>query len=209
LNAARELLGWEVLEARASAPVLNLSRETKTLHLAEGFEDPSSRTSEVDSPDETWFTGAVWAETLQGLRDLGVVPHDSNAQYLLEAAPQLLRVNSSIVLKAAQFVCAEFSGGVLQAEPMLLSYSAHHLQAGIAFLKTMMGGVSTEVVTNACVSSPKLLVAGVEGALQERAVVDALGAASAATARATERAVGDLSAAVLLKKGSAWQKKRI
>jgi len=209
LNAARELLGWEVLEARASAPVLNLSRETKTLHLAEGFNDIPSRTSEVDCQDKAWLTGAVWAETLQGLRDLRVVPQDSDAANLLEAVPQFLRLNSSVVLKTAHFVSEEFGSGVLQAEPMLLSYPAHHLQAGKAYLKTMMGAVSTEVVVNACVSAPKLIVVGIEGALQERAIADALGAASAATAKATERAVGDLSAAVLLKKGSAWQRKRI
>mmetsp|Transcript_82188 Transcript_82188/g.160419 ORF Transcript_82188/g.160419 Transcript_82188/m.160419 type:complete len:252 (+) Transcript_82188:166-921(+) len=200
LASARQLLDWETMEAQAAAPVLTLSKETNTLTLAEGYEEqPVTQEACTSANDEPWATGDNWAETLSGLKFLGVI--DDDGKELLATAPQLIRLNSSSVLDAACFtVDSDVGAASLIAEPVLLTYTATHLRMGLKFLQTMMGGISETAAMAACASTPKLFVAAVQGALQERAVVDALGAASSATARATETTVGSVSAAYFLKK---------
>ena len=53
----------------------------------------------------------------------------------------------------------------------------------------------------ACQAAPALLLSGIEGGIQEKAVEKALGAASAATSKASQSIAGDAMAAIqVLKK---------
>ena len=83
----------------------------------------------------------------------------------------------------------------LRARPSLLAYRPGDVQLGLAFLGTMMGGLTPLAVASACGARPALLEAGVEGSLSERAVAAALGAANEASGRVASTTAASAAAA--------------
>lgn len=185
---------------------------------------------------ESWEDGTIWFQTRVGLERLGILnstfpsiihddsEHDINDDNrdsdnrnveneaickLLQAAPQLLRLDTALVLETAQTLlnCLDDNhgdrfrvgdggdGGIetIQKEPILLTYRSDDVLYGLEFLQTMMAipDSSKSIIVRACLESPKLLVSAIEGGLQERAVKRALSAAGDATLDASKRVVSD------------------
>jgi len=116
------------------------------------------------------------------------------------------------VLETAQYLVKEFgcvggdaatvaTGSMIESEPRLLQYRARDVEYGSEFLATMMMMVDNrDAVRRICAESPQLLLAAVDGGIQERYVQQVLGAASGATAQANQRIVGNaLSSLEILK----------
>jgi hypothetical protein len=82
-------------------------------------------------------------------------------------------------------------------EPRVLSYKCNDVDYGLEFLKQM-------TMSNSLALLVPLLISGIEGGLQERAVQEALGAAAEATYNANQRIAGDAAAALkaLKRKGT-------
>lgn len=177
IEAALVPLTWEGLEASASQPVLNLSGR-----------DDSPEDAGKAQETSNWDQGQLWAETQQGLKDRGIAHPDD----CLEKCPQLLRLAPTMVLESADLVLEQYGLAYLKSERRLLAYKSEQIIYGLEFMSTMM----MMDATVACKASPALLLSGIEGGIQEKAVQSALGAAGAATSQANQRIVGDAMAAL-------------
>mmetsp|Transcript_40324 Transcript_40324/g.90526 ORF Transcript_40324/g.90526 Transcript_40324/m.90526 type:complete len:290 (-) Transcript_40324:149-1018(-) len=210
IAAAVSKLTWELWKEKESAPVLDLSRRESRVAAFESIstarDDPSRESQSFEEEGwagEEWVGGSVWVETVRGLGELGVfdcggsLVDSQGCREILALAPQLLRLPTQSVLDSARFVVEEagLGAGSLVAEPSLLVWPAEDLRYALKFLSTMMALKSGEAVRQACAAQPALLLAGVEGGFQERAVADAFGSAAAATSKAKEAIVNDAMAA--------------
>jgi len=170
VEAASIKLLWETLEELQARPVLNLS-------LREESPEEECR------PDTSgWDGGQRWKETEQGLKNIGLKTD------ILGRCPQLYRLETIMVLEAAEWLIQQGFTTVIQSDPRILSYKCKDIEYGLEFLKMM--GMSSPLLL------PALLLSGVEGGLQERAAQAALGAAGDATYNANQRIVGDVAAAL-------------
>jgi hypothetical protein len=174
-SASTKLL-WETFNESSSKPVLDLSvREASS----EATSNPALDSSE-------WDQGQRWKVTEQGLKDMGV-----RTESFLEACPQLLRLETKLVLETADWVIQEFSPEYLQSEPRLISSPMTDVSYGLEFMSLMMMSAKA-----ACRAAPALLLAGIEGGLQEQAVTKALGQAGDATQQANQKIAGDAAASL-------------
>lgn len=175
-SASTKLL-WETFNESSSKPVLDLSAREASLEAVSNNVSDSSE----------WDQGQRWKITEQGLKDMGVT-----TESFLEACPQLLRLESKLVLETAEWVIQEFSTEYLQSEPRLISYPMIDVSYGLEFMSLMM----MMPAKPACKAAPALLLAGVEGGLQEQAVSKALGQAGDATRQANQKIAGDTVASL-------------
>ena len=191
IDAASILLEWERIEERNVRPTLNLSARDES---PEEVEDGSSAATKATT-GEDWDQGQRWEVTLQGLIDIGLFVSDDKGDQLTEFltnCPQLLRLDPTMVLETANWIVKEFNIGYLESEPSLLSYRCNDVKYGLEFMSMMMMMPSLEATKTACMSSPKLLLAGITGGIQEQYVKTALGKASDATRDANQRIAGDM-----------------
>jgi hypothetical protein len=178
IAAALVKLPWEVLEDLNRRPILNLSSR-----------DQASANDETEYDSTScWDQGQRWSETKRGLQERGISADDA----LLERFPQLLRLDPFMVLKTADWVIQEFGTGYLESEPRLLTFREEHAQYGLEFLSTMMMMNAKPI----CQRSSALMLSGIDGGIQERAVSSALGAAGAATSQASQAIAGDAMVAL-------------
>ena len=175
-SASAKLL-WETFNESSSKPVLDLS----------GREASPEAVSNHISDSSEWDQGQRWKVTEQGLKDMGVA-----TESFLEACPQLLRLETELVLETAEWVIQEFSTEYLQSEPRLISSPMTDVSYGLKFMSLMM----MMPAKPACRAAPALLLAGVEGGLQEQAVAKALGQAGDATRQANQKIAGDAAASL-------------
>jgi hypothetical protein len=174
IEAASTKLLWEVLEERHAQPVLNLSQREVS---------PETDDAIVETSD--WDQGQRWSETTEGLQALEISPH-----LLLDQCPQLYRLESSQVLETAAWLIQEgFGATYVISEPRVLSYKCCDAEYGLEFLQQMLMSTSFAPAFLA-----PLLLSGIEGGLQERAIQEALGAAGDATYNANQRIAGDAAA---------------
>jgi len=189
-TAAKAPLLWETIEARESKPVLNLSKINKDITNNDQQQDNNDDIMIKDSSD-SWQT-----TTRTKLKEMGVIQTKEDEEKLLKAVPQLLRLDTSIVLDSCQAVVDLFNDtAILVQEPRLLSFRGDDLRYAIEFLSIMMA-CPKEIVMDTCRSNPKLLLGGAEGGLQEQAVKRALGAAGAATNTANKRIASNAAASL-------------
>ena len=213
IKTARSGLSWEIVEARERKPILDLSclrDDGGGLSLAEDYDtfkqkDEDLELGDGENNEEQWTDGSFWAETKAGLREIGVLPEkndDGEASYeeaeknILDAAPQLLRLEPSTVLKTAEAILeAGMDTCVIREQPSLLTFPPLYIPSGVEFLSTMMASLPSFAVS-ACKAQPLLFVIALEGWIQEQAVMKALGSAGDATERANKRVVSDTAAAL-------------
>jgi hypothetical protein len=183
IEAAKPPLLWEVIEKREAQPVLNLSNRDEV------FADLQTEAKQ----DDSWQDGQQWATTRARLQEMGI--RNEDADKLLEAVPQLLRIDTDIIVDSCSAVMDLLDGECLLREPRLLSFRGDDVRYGVEFLSTMMASTPSTVLQACCVS-PSLLLAAVEGGLQEQAVKRALGAAGQAADTANKRIAGDVAASL-------------
>jgi len=194
VSAASAKLVWEELDAAARKPILNLSA---IRHDGHAPPPPSSQQRDA-AADDCWDRGQRWEVTLGRLEDLGIA-NAEEAPRLLEACPQLLRLDPDEVADTAGWIAEEFGTAqasiIVEEAPRLLSFRRCDVDYGLDFVSMMLmmtnkpDGVGR--VNSACAAAPGLLLAGAEGGIQERAVKNALGAAADSTAKANQRIAGD------------------
>jgi hypothetical protein len=185
IPAALAKLPWEILEDLNQKPLVNLSSKDQRLEVDSR---PQAQTG-------SWDQGQRWSETKNALQERGIAADDC----FLEKCPQLLRLDPSMVLKTADWVIQVFGAQYLESEPRLLTYREEQAQYGLEFLSTMM----MMDAMSACRASPSLMISGIDGGIQEKAVSSALGAAGAATSKASQAIATDTMVAL-----QALQKKR-
>ena len=188
IEGALALLLWETLLEVSNRPVLDLSaRDASPETAAVGNKESPSSETVSNSDRSLWDQGQRWNITKLGLVDLGV----HNPDRFIEKCPQLLRLESTMVIETAKWIIHEFTVAYLESEPRLLSYPVSSVSYGMEFIGTMMMLPDAKPV---CRASPELLLGGIEGGLQEQAVKNALGAASEATRQANQKIAGDAAA---------------
>jgi hypothetical protein len=180
VQEAKSLLLWEVVEEREAQPVLNLSNRNDVMIVNSQPENPL---------DDSWQNGQQWAATKARLQHMADISSEE-ADKLLEAVPQLLRINTEVIVDSLSAVMHLIGSDCILKEPRLLSFRGDDLRYGAEFLFTMMASPPSTVL-QACRVSPSLLLAGAEGGLQEQAVKRALGAAGQAAERANTVIAGD------------------
>lgn len=185
IQEAKSLLLWEVVEEREAQPVLNLSNRNDVLLSNLGTEN---------LPDDGWQNGQQWAATRARLQQMSDLSREE-ADKLLETVPQLLRIDTEIIVDSMSAIMHLIGGDCLLKEPRLLSFRGDDLRYGVEFLSTMMA-TPPSTVLQACRVSPSLLLAGTEGGLQEQAVKRALGAAGQAAENASKSIAGDTAASL-------------
>jgi hypothetical protein len=179
IEAASGKLLWEVLEERQAQPVLNLSKR-------DDAPSPDSNNEIVVDTSE-WDQGQRWSETKKGLQALDII----SSPLLLQKCPQLYRLESSQVIQTAAWLIEKggFDATFIISEPRVLSYKCCDVEYGLEFLQQMLMSTSF----GPAFLGP-LLLSGIDGGLQERAVQEALGAAGDATYNANQRIAGDAAA---------------
>jgi len=197
IHDARELLSWEAAELQMTSPLLNLSeRDPDNLDFNERSTGKTNRLETSDVGGTEWEDSSTWEATRLALEEIQVLPTGSSGANLLSALPQLLRLPTDTVVRAAELVCSRGGGpGVLEADPRLLAYRPDQIERGLSFLTTMTASPEA-VVTALCAQNPALLAAGIEGSLQEKAVASVLESAGTATSKASTAAVMDASTAL-------------
>ncbi|KAI2495526.1 ALG6 [Fragilaria crotonensis] len=177
IQAASAKLQWEILEERMARPVVDLSKNREEI-----IENEKSALQD-DTSD--WDQGQRWSETSTGLLALGL----SSPDELLLTCPQLYRLETSQILETSKWLIQQEGFGVtyIVQEPRVLSYKRTDVEYGLEFLKLMTMSTSLALLV-------PLLLSGIEGGLQERAVNEALGAAAEATYNANQRIAGDAAA---------------
>lgn len=180
VQAASAKLVWEKLEESSSRPILHLSsRDASPEDLMD---------SEVSTLEEEWTSGQRWQETKRGLEQLGINMKDEGV--FLDQCPQLLRLDTEMILETAEWILQEFGTDYFAKQPTapkLLSYRLVDVQYGIEFMSTMM-------MNNArpfCMGSADFFQTAIDGGIQEQSVSNALGAAGAATYQANQKVAGD------------------
>lgn len=174
-------LSWETLEEANSRPVLDLSSRDASLEY-------TAKESEQNTSE--WEHGQLWEETQKGLQGLGCASPGN----FVTRCPQLLRLQPGMVQETAEWVISEFGTKYLESEPRFLCYRPEHVRYGLEFMSMMM---MTDAKV-ACMAAPALLLSGIEGGIQEQAVKSALGAAGAATSKASQTIALDAMTAVKL-----------
>jgi hypothetical protein len=191
VKAASVQLLWEKLDEQKSRPVLNLSnREMSPDEASSNFYG-----SVDDQGAELWNQGQLWKETKQGLQVLGF-DEEGSCDSLLQTCPQLYRLESEMILETCAW-CIDngFDVDYLRKEPRILSYKCKDVAYGLEFISTMLM-ISKDNEAALGMLVPPLLLSGIDGGLQERAVQEALGAASDATYGANRRIAGDAAASL-------------
>lgn len=197
VEAAAAQLLWEAIEEKESRPVLNLSRrDTGSISSALSLGSPSepqSNSSNTDQNSDNWNHGNMWSETEKGLQVLGFnIVEDGPT--LLEACPQLYRLETAMVLETAAWcIDTGFDIDYILQEPRILSYKCDDVAYGLEFIMTMLM-LKDHDSLQLGVIVPPLLLSGIDGGLHERAVQKALGDASDATYSANQRIAGDAAA---------------
>jgi hypothetical protein len=186
IEDAKSLLLWEVVEKREAEPVLNLSNRKAAVVPYD------SQTG--NQQDDSWENGQQWAGTRARLQQIADISNEETDK-LLEAVPQLLRIDTEIIVDSFSAVMDLIGGDCLLKEPRLLSFRGDHVRYGVEFLSTMMASPPSTVL-QACRVSPSLLLVGTEGGLQEQAVKRALGAAGQAAEHANKRIAGETAASL-------------
>jgi hypothetical protein len=177
IENASAKLQWEILEERMARPVLDLSKNCEEII--------ENEKSDLRVSTNDWDQGQKWSETSKGLLALGV----SSPDELLLKCPQLYRLEPSLVLETSKWLIQQEGFGVtyIIQEPRVLSYKRADVEYGLEFLQLMTMSTSLALLV-------PLLLSGIEGGLQERAVKEALGAAAEATCNANQRIAGDAAA---------------
>ena len=202
VEAASAQLLWEAIEEKESRPVLNLSRRdtggssSSSAFSLESLSEPQSNSSNNDTDQNSyndWKQGNIWIETEKGLQVLGFnIVEDGPT--LLKACPQLYRLETAMVLETAAWcIDTGFDIDYLLREPRILSYRCKDVAYGLEFITTMLM-LKDHDSLQLGVIVPPLLLSGIDGGLQERAVQKALGDASDATYSANQRMAGDAAA---------------
>jgi hypothetical protein len=175
MDAVSAKLSWEVIDERMSRPILDLSSNRDELQ--------NNQLLPIDT--SAWDQGQRWSETKEGLHALDL----SSADQLLKKCPQLYRLESTQILETARWIIQKEGFGLpyVMKEPRVLSYKCNDVDYGLEFLKQM-------TMSNSLALLVPLLISGIEGGLQERAVQEALGAAADATYNANQRIAGDAAA---------------
>lgn len=134
-----------------------------------------------DEPATGWESGELWEQTRLRLVELWVLPRDmsngADDRYskaaerwemkLIDAVPQLLRLQPSEVIASAKAVLSErLPAALLRNEPVLLSYPASHIEGGLGHLLESMP--TKEAVVVACRSNEGLLVSAIEEWTQQK-----------------------------------------
>jgi hypothetical protein len=185
IEEAKSLLLWEVVGEREARPVLNLSNRKDVV---------LSNLQREYHPDDGWQNGQQWAATRAKLQQMADISNEE-AEKLLEVVPQLLRIETEVIVDSLSAVMHLIGGDSLLKEPRLLSFRGDDIRHGVEFLSTMMASPPSTVL-QACRVSPSLLLAGTEGGLQEQAVKRALGAAGQAADHANKIIAGDTAASL-------------
>ena len=199
IDAASVPLLWEEIENREAMPVLDLSNRDADMFASQR----NNQGGESTDDNSKWRDGTQWTETRHRLQEMGVITSDEQAKALLRAVPQLLRIDTDVILDSASTVIDLLDSRCILREPRLLCFRKDDLLYGVEFLSTMMMAPSQSFVLTACLASPALLLSGAEGGLQERAVERALGAAGDATGYANKHIASDAAASL-----KAFQKRR-
>ncbi|KAG7348214.1 hypothetical protein IV203_016919 [Nitzschia inconspicua] len=185
LQAARNKLSWEIVQETQQKPILNLSaRDLSPESTIEGTSAVERNYDDISS----WKNGERWTATKQLLESLGV--DISNEVDILSQCPQLLRLESFMVEETASCIIDLFDVEYVQSEWQLLSYPLDDVVYGLEFVSTMMMMPQSDTRT-ICAQSSALLLQGIQGGIQERAVQTALGAASEVTSQATKAIASD------------------
>jgi hypothetical protein len=208
LHANTELL-WEKYERKLSKPILNLSSisSEESFNLDDTFNDRE----EARDNARTY----VWNHTKVGLSTIGI-HFEKNINALdkddsinderdfLSNAPHLVRLEPSIVLDAASrlidIMGKEKGIDMIKRYPHLLTFRAAHVSYGFEFLSNMMGIRSSNQtdftpsnsILNVCYNKPALLLAGIDGGIQEKYVQKTLSDAGSAISGANRQIVGDV-----------------
>ena len=209
VQAETELL-WEKYERKLAKPILNLSRISNGESLDIGDVTRDRKT------DKEAIRPLTWIQTKDGLSMLGICM-DKNRTTLqtcesyidetefLKNAPHLLRLDSLIVVETAtcliDIMGKERGVDMIKRNPSLLTFRAAHVSYGFEFLSNMMGirssnesvFIPSSNVLSVCFNKPSLLIAGIEGGIQEKYVQKTLGDAGSAISGASKQIVGDIS----------------
>jgi hypothetical protein len=196
ITIASQKLPWEVMDETHQKPILNLSARDESpenlldVTVNSQQQGSSSDRSTVGCSALEWDKGQRWTVTKQNLARLGL-DVVSNESRILDRCPQLLRLDSTTVSETAEWVIAEFDADYLESEWQLLSFTVEDASYGLEFLCTMTMMTTTEATKELCRQSSQLLLQGIQGGIQERAIQKALGAASDATSKATQSIISD------------------
>lgn len=185
LLAASQKLSWEKVQETQQRPVLNLSARDRPLEEAAAVE---AGTTEENEDSSQWKNGQRWTITKQHLQSLGIDIFDETD--LLSRCPQLFRLDPSTVQETASWIIESFDVSYLESEWTLLSYPRDDVVYGLEFVGAMMM-MTPDLATNICRQSSALLLQGIEGGIQERAVQEALSAAAEATSKARQSIAAD------------------
>lgn len=191
LKAASKVpLLWETIQARESKPVLNLSNVNNIDNLLNDNEVGDFDLHRLEHKQH-------WNSTRSRLQEMNLlVLSDEQEEKILEAVPQLLRLDTDIVVNSCQAIMDLFDHtNLILQQPQLLSFRGDDLRYGVEFLSIMMA-CSREIIVDTCRDNPKLLVGGVEGGLQEQAVKRALSSASDATSKANKHIAANAAASL-------------
>ncbi|KAL3936800.1 MAG: hypothetical protein SGBAC_007954 [Bacillariaceae sp.] len=183
IKEASVKLVWEVMEESNNRPILDLSSRDASP------EDDTNATNDDGAAKVEWESGQRWRATKDGLIKLGICVDDE--MRFLDQCPQLLRLDTDMILETAEWILQEFGGSDYFAKqpssPKLLSYRLSSVQYGIEFMSTMM-------MNNAkpfCMGSSDFFQTAIDGGIQEQSVSNALGAAADATYQANQKVAGD------------------
>ncbi|CAJ1951872.1 unnamed protein product [Cylindrotheca closterium] len=186
IEAASVKLVWEKLQESSSRPVLDLSSRDAS---PDDSATTGTATSSDDASNEEWASGKQWQATKEALIELGISIDDETI--FLKQCPQLLRLDTGMILETAEWIIQEFGGADYFAKqpssPKLLSYCLVDVQYGIEFMSTMMMNDAKPF----CKGSSDFFQTAINGGIQERSISNALGAAGSATYQANQKVAGD------------------
>ena len=179
VQAASVKLAWEQLEESSNRPILDLSARDAS---------PEDVAAISSQQQEEWAMGQKWQETKKALQELGL--SIENETTFLDQCPQLLRLDTAMILETAEWISQEFGSDYFAKQPTspkLLSYRLADVQYGIEFMSMMMMNDAKPF----CRGSADFFQTAIDGGIQEQSVSKALGAASAATYQANQKVAGD------------------
>ena len=156
---------------------------------------------DVDTDDVAWITDQRWQATRDALMSTLQLSDQSTWDTLLVALPQLLRLETSVVADAAETLVEQFGNveqarRIIHSQPGVLGYARSQITQGVEFLETMMGGVPTPTVVQACALSPDLLILGISEGIKTQRIASALGSASVSSSATAKGVVRDISHAM-------------
>ena len=196
IQAAEQLLAWEVAAERQSRPVLDLSGggsgiDGSDLTLSDAA-SAETRPRRKDSDDQAqpkkdgedaidWKSGSVWTATRQELIDLEILSDGGNDEVFLSKCPQLARLSTGDIVESTKVLLDTIGlpPPAFAQHPSLLSYPAQLYPGALEFLSNMMM-LPQPTISNLCKTNPELLIGGLDGYIQEQSVKNALGSAGSA-----------------------------